>query len=63
MNNKVKTYLISGAFLTYYGLKDDNFLIWYNGLALALGITALILAYITYRKDKNQSGKNHTPEN
>jgi hypothetical protein len=57
MNNKVKTYLIAGALLTYYGLKDDSFLIWYNGLALVLGITALILAYITYRKDKN-----HTPE-
>ena len=50
MKSKVNAYLISGIFLTYFGLKDDNFVIWYNGVALILGITALVFAYIEYRK-------------
>ncbi len=54
MKNKVNTYLISGIFLTYFGLKDDDFVIWYNGIALVLGITALIYAFIEYRKTKKE---------
>lgn len=53
MNNKVKTYLIPGIFLTYFGLKGD-FLIWYNGIALILGLTALVFAYLEYRKTKKE---------
>ena len=53
MNNKVKTYLIPGIFLTYFGLKGD-FLIWYNGIALILGLTALVFAYLGYRKTKKE---------
>lgn len=54
MKSKVNTYLISGVFLTYFGLKDENFVIWYNGVALILGITALIYALIEYRKTKKE---------
>ena len=52
MKSKVRTYMISGVFLTYFGLKDD-FVIWYNGIALVLGISSFVLAYIEYRKDKD----------
>ena len=51
MNRKTKTYLISGLFLTYFGLKD-NFLIFYNGIALLLGLTALYMAYREYKNEK-----------
>ncbi len=54
MKNKANTYLISGIFLTYFGLKDDDFVIWYNGIALVLGITALIYAFIENRKTKKE---------
>ena len=54
MKNKVNTYLISGIFLTYFGLKDNNFVIWYNGVALILGMTALIYAFIEYKKTKKE---------
>ncbi|GGG30939.1 hypothetical protein GCM10011344_34850 [Dokdonia pacifica] len=54
MNNKTKTYLIPGVLLTYFGLKDDDFLIWYHGVALALGITAFVFAYLEYNKTKNK---------
>jgi hypothetical protein len=53
MNNKVKAYLIPGVFLTYFGLKDD-FLIWYNGIALILGLTSFVFAYLEYRKAKKE---------
>ncbi len=53
MNNKVKIYLIPGIFLTYFGLKGD-FLIWYNGVALILGLISLVFAYIEYKKTKKE---------
>lgn len=54
MNNKYGTYIVSGVLLTYFGLKDENFVIWYNGVAVVLGITAFVFAYLEYRKSKNQ---------
>ncbi|WP_223033402.1 hypothetical protein [Hanstruepera marina] len=54
MKSKLNMYLISGIFLTYFGLKDANFVIWYNGIALILGFTALILAFIEYKKNKGK---------
>jgi drug/metabolite transporter superfamily protein YnfA len=53
--SKANTYLISGIFLIYFGLKDENFVIWYNGVALILGITALIYAFIEHRKTKKDN--------
>jgi hypothetical protein len=53
IKNKTKTYLLSGIFLTYFGLSDDNFLVWYNGIALVLGITAFVGAYLEYKKHKD----------
>ena len=53
MNNKLKTYLIPGIFLTYFGLKGD-FLIWYNGIVLILGMTSLVFAYLEYKKTKKE---------
>lgn len=52
MKGKVKTYVIAGVFLSYFGLKGE-FVIWYNGIALVLGISAFVLAYIEYRKEKD----------
>ena len=58
-NNKIISYLISGAFLTFIGLKDiENFNIFYEGIALALGITALTLAGIEYTKKIDQERDN-----
>lgn len=54
MKNKINRYLISGAILTYFGLKDDDFIIYYNGIALAAGIIAFIFAFIEYQKSKKQ---------
>ncbi len=54
MKSKVNSYLISGAILVYFGLKDDDFVIWYNGLALVIGITAFIFAFIEYQKTKTK---------
>jgi hypothetical protein len=57
-NNKTRTYLISGVFLTFYGLKDlGHFYVFYDGIALALGITALVLAGIEYKKKIDQEKK------
>lgn len=55
MKNKHGKYIVSGVLLTYFGLKDENFLIWYNGVALVLGITAFVFAYLEYRKTKNKN--------
>ena len=54
-DNKKNTYLIAGIMLTYFGFKDEKFVIWYNGIALMLGITAFIAAYLEYRKSKTDS--------
>jgi uncharacterized membrane protein len=56
-NTKIRNYLISGIFLIFIGLKDiDNFSIFYEGIALGLGLTALVLALIEYMKkfDKDE---------
>jgi hypothetical protein len=57
-NNKIKTYLISGVFLTFIGLKDiDNFYIFYEGIALGIGITAFALAGVEYMKKNDEEEK------
>ncbi len=52
MKSTVRTYVIAGVFLTYYGLKGD-FVIWYNGIALVLGISSFVMGYIEYQKGKD----------
>jgi hypothetical protein len=57
-NNKTKSYLISAAVLIFLSLKDlDNFNIFYEGIGLALGITALALAGIEYKRKIHQENK------
>jgi|GEM_PF-4343250 len=54
-NNKFRSYLIAGVFLTFISLKDiEHFYVFYEGIALALGITALALAGIEYKKKIDQ---------
>lgn len=56
MKNKINRYIISGAILTYFALKDlNNFDILYNGIALAAGITAFIFAYLEFKKQKQNN--------
>ena len=55
VKNKINTYVIAGVFLTYYGLSDKDFTIWYNGVAHVLGIVAFIAAYLEYRKSKKKT--------
>jgi hypothetical protein len=53
--NKIRTYLISGTLLTFLALKDiEHFHIFYNGIALGLGLTGLILAAIEYKSKADQ---------
>jgi hypothetical protein len=55
MPNKIRAYVASGIFLTFIALKDlDNFYIFYEGIALCVGVTALILAAIEYKKKADQ---------
>jgi hypothetical protein len=54
-NNKIRSYLISGIFLIFVALKDiEHFYIFYEGIALGLGVTALILAGIEYMNRVDQ---------
>lgn len=54
-NKKIRTYVIAGIFLAYFGLKDlENFNVLYNGIAVAFSITAFALAFIEYRKEKTE---------
>lgn len=54
-NKKVRSYLLAGFFLAYFGLKDiENFNLLYNGVALGVSITAFIMAYFEYRKEKSK---------
>jgi len=54
MNSKVTRYLIAGVILTYFGLKDDDFVLWYNGVALVMGLVAFFYAYKEYEKNKEE---------
>jgi len=55
MKNRI-AYAICGVFLVYFGLEDlNNFNILYNGIPLAIGIIALVMAIVEYIKDKKKS--------
>lgn len=57
-NNKAKSYLIAAVFLLYISFKDvENFNVFYEGIALALGITALALAGIEYKRKIDEEKK------
>ena len=47
MKSRKTQYLVGGIFLIFFGLKDfKNFNVFYNGIALALGLVAIILSLI-----------------
>ena len=57
-NNKIRSFLLSGIFLTFIGLRDiEHFNVFYEGIALGLGITALALAGVAYKKKIDQEEK------
>lgn len=49
---KVNQYLISGVILCVFALRTEEFEIFYNGIALTIGIAAFFMAYIEYKKTK-----------
>jgi hypothetical protein len=60
-SRKIRSYLISGILLTIISLKNlDNFSIFYEGIALAIGVAALIMAAVEYMK-KTKEEKNTNP--
>lgn len=50
MNKKVGKYLFIGFLLLYYALKDDDFIVMYNGIAIVVAIISFYLAYSEYKK-------------
>jgi hypothetical protein len=55
-NNKIRSYLLSGVFLI--GLKDiERFNIFYEGIALIFGFTALVIAGIEYKRKIDEGKK------
>jgi hypothetical protein len=54
-NKKIRSFVIAGIFLAYFGLKDlENFNILYHGIAVAFSITAFVMAFIEYKKEKTE---------
>ena len=54
-SRKIRSYLITGIFLSFIGLKNlDDFSIFYEGIALAFGVTALVIAVILYMKETGE---------
>lgn len=49
MKDNFKLYLISGILLTYFGLKGE-FILLYNGVALAMAAGAFYQAYLEHKK-------------
>jgi hypothetical protein len=57
-NNKIRSYLLSGVFLIFIGLKDiERFNIFYEGIALIFGFTALVIAGIEYKRKIDEGKK------
>ncbi len=53
MKNRKNSFLFSGILLAYFALKGE-FLVWYNGIALVMSITALVFAFLEYKKEKSR---------
>jgi mannose/fructose/N-acetylgalactosamine-specific phosphotransferase system component IIC len=55
-NKKLNSFLFFGFLLTFYAVQDlPEFIIFYHGVALLIGITSLILALIEYKKHQDKS--------
>lgn len=50
--NKVFSYILSGLFLLYFGIKDlHSFNVLYNGIAILLSLVAFVLALMEYKNN------------
>lgn len=57
-NNKIRSFLLSGIFLTFIGLRDiEHFNFFYEGVALGLGLTAIALAGVEYKKKHDRENE------
>ncbi len=53
--NLSRVYFIPGIILIFFALKDNEFLIFYHGIALLLGLTAIVLGYRKHSEFKESN--------